>query len=211
MRACLLALAVAGIATTAAAATDGPPLRIALLVDTSASTRAELPQLRRGLSALVAAIPDGHEIALISTGRNVQTRVPPTLDRKKLQDSVNGLLPGDGPTPLMDAIVEIDERYMRKPGDRSPMFVIVTGDGTESSKVVDSESFNRWLSMLPMRELVVHAIVLKKGNGVPEVVASAMARNTGGHFETVGTGAQLAIKLKSLGEQIATGIASQRK
>ena len=210
MRAFVLATVAAAIGSAAPSAIDGPALRIAVLVDTSAGTRNELPQLRRGLTALLAAIPDDQEIALISTGRNVQTRVPPTLDRKKLQDSINALLPGDGPTPLMDAIVEIDERFMRHPGDRSPMFVIVTGDGSESSKV-DSVAFNRWLTLLPMRELVVHAIVLKKGNGVPEVVASVMAQNTGGHFETVGTGAQLAIKLQSLGEQIAKTIASQRK
>jgi len=205
------AIITAVLTGTASPATNDAVLRIALLVDTSAGTREDLPQLRRGLTALLAAIPDDQEIALISTGRRVETRVPPTLDRKKLQNSVNGLLPGDGPTPLMDAIIEVDERFMRNAGSRSPLFVIVTGDGSESSKLVEGETFNRWLATLQKRKVLAHAIVLKKGNGIPEVIAAAVARITGGHFEVVGTGALLATRLQSLGEQIAASITNQPK
>jgi hypothetical protein len=203
-------IAVVVLVAAPGAAADGP-MRIAVLVDTSAGTRDEMPQLRRGLTALIAAIPADQEIALISTGRNVQTRVPPTLDRKKLQNSINGLLAGDGPTPLMDALVEVDERFMRMAGDRSPLFVIVTGDGSESSKLIEGEAFNRWLATLLGRRVVAHAIVLKKANGIPEVIAAAVARATGGHFETVGTGPVLAARLQSLGEQIAASLANQRR
>ena len=211
MGALIPALITAVLTGTVSSATDNAMLRIALLVDTSAGTREDLPQLRRGLTALLAAIPDDQEIALISTGRRVETRVPPTLDRKKLQNSINGLLPGDGPTPLMDAILEVDERFMRNAGNRSPLFVIITGDGSESSRLVEGEMFNRWLTTLQQRRVVAHAIVLKKGNGIPEVIAAAVARITGGHFEVVGTGALLATRLQSLGEQIAASIASQPK
>ncbi len=203
-------VAATGTAAPSPARAQGAATRIAVLVDTSAGTRNELPQLRRGVSALIASIPDDQEIALISTGRNVEMRVEPTLDRKKLEHSINGLLPGDGPTPLMDALIEVDERFMRRAGNRSPVFVIITGDGTESSKLVEGEAFNRWLATLPGR-VVAHAIVLKKGNGIVEVVAAAVAQVTGGHFETVGTGVQLAARLQALGAQIAETIANQRR
>lgn len=211
MGALIPAIITAVLAGTVSSTTDNSVLRIALLVDTSAGTREDLPQLRRGLTALLAAIPDDQEIALISTGRRVETRVPPTLDRKKLQNSVNSLLPGDGPTPLMDAIIEVDERFMRNAGNRSPLFVIITGDGSESSKLVEGETFNRWLTTLQRRRVVAHAIVLKKGNGIPEVIAAAVARITGGYFEAVGTGALLATRLQSLGEQIAASITNHPK
>jgi len=206
------------VAATAVISTAAPlPLRaqsaatrIVMLVDTGAGTRNELAQVRRGISALVAATPEDQEIALITTGRNVQTRVPPTLDRKKLQNAIDSLLPGDGPTPLMDALVEIDDRFMRRTGNRSPVCVIVTGDGSESSKLVEGEAFNRWLATLPGR-VVAHAIVLKKGNGLAEVVAAAAVEASGGHFETVGTGVQLAARLQALGERLAETVANQRK
>jgi Mg-chelatase subunit ChlD len=159
--------------------------------------------LRAGLLAFVDAIPPEHELLLVSTGRRTEIRVPPTADRKKVQGSIQGLLAGDGPTPLMDALLETDERMMRKATDRSLVFVLVTGDGSESSKSTDGETFNRWLATLAKRNVIAHAIVLKKGNGLPEVIAHAMTGNTGGHFETVGTGPQLAAKLQSLGAQIA--------
>jgi len=214
MRTLVLAATAAAALTAApipAVVTDNDPMRIAILVDTGAGTRNELPQLRRGLAALITAIPEDQEIALISTGRNIQTRVPPSVDRKKLLNAVNNLIPGDGPTPLMDALVEVDERFMRPVGKRPTLFVVITGDGTESSKVVDGEIFNRWLSTLQQRDIVAHAIVLKRGNGVPEVVASVISRATRGHFETVGTGAQMAVRMQSLGEQIAASVATQRK
>lgn len=211
MRTLVLAAIAALTLAAAPAVADDDLTRIAILVDTGAGTRNELPQLRRGLNALITAIPEDQEIALISTGRNIQTHVPPSVDRKKLLNAVNSLIPGDGPTPLMDALVEVDERFMRPAGNRPTLFVVITGDGTESSKVVDGEIFNRWLSTLQQRDIVAHAIVLKRGNGVPEVVASVIARTTRGHFETVGTGAQMAIRLQSLGEQIAASVATQRK
>ena len=169
MGALIPAIITAVLAGTVSSTTDKAVLRIALLVDTSAGTREDFPQLRRGLTALLAAIPDDQEIALISTGRRVETRVPPTLDRKKLQNSVNSLLPGDGPTPLMDAIIEVDERFMRNAGNRSPLFVIITGDGSESSKLVEGEMFNRWLTTLQQRSVVavigdgsIHIIRLRR-------------------------------------------------
>lgn len=205
----LMALCVVvGVTSASAEATTaqavGPPMRIALVVDTSAATSEVMQQIRQGLLAFVDAIPAEHELLLVSTGRRAEIRVPPTTDRKKVQGSIRGLLAGDGPTALMDAVIETDDRMMRKATDHSLVFVIVTGDGSENSKNTDGDTFNRWLATLATRRMVAHAIVLKKGNGLPEVVARAMAGNTGGHFETVGTGPLLADRLQSLGAQIAS-------
>jgi len=49
------------------------------------------------------------------------------------QNAANGLFSDGGATPLMDALMEVDDRFMRKVEDRWPVFVLVSGDGAESS------------------------------------------------------------------------------
>jgi Mg-chelatase subunit ChlD len=161
--------------------------RVAILVDTSAGTSSALNLLRSALVGMIENCPADAELVLVSTGRRTQTRVPPTSDREKVKQSARSLTNDGGPTPLVDSLLEIDQRFMRSPGDRRPVFIIITGDGSESSRT-DTDGFNAWLRTLASRHVVAHAIVLKTGNGVPEAVASTVARVTGGHFETVSAG-----------------------
>ena len=184
------------------AGTAKKPMRVALLVDTGAGTSAVLHQVRSSLVAFVDALPPDPELLLVSTGRRIEVRVQPTTDRKKVKDSINGLLADGGPTPLMDALREIDDRFMRKAEDRSPVFVILTGDGSENSVNTDIPAFNTWLRTLGPRGVSAHAVVLKTGNGPPEAVARAVTQSTGGHLETTGSGARLAGLMKTLAEQI---------
>src|SRR5437879_3835928 len=96
---------------TTAATLAGNPMRIALFVDTSDSTSAALTHIRAGLVAFLDAIPPGAEVLVVSTGRQVRVRQPPTIDRKTLNDLANGLFSDGGATPLMDALLEIDDRF----------------------------------------------------------------------------------------------------
>ncbi len=185
-----------------AAPSQSPPasavaVRLALLVDTSESTAPALHQIRTALQGFVDQLPDGVEALLVTTGRRMQVRVKPTTDRDALKKSIGGLLADRGPTPLMDALLEVDERYFRRdvPPSTRPVFLIVTGDGTESSVRTDEKTFNPWLGSLASRGITAHAIVLKSGNGMPEAVGREMARATHGHFEMVGNAALLGDEL----------------
>src|SRR5215831_15269024 len=132
-----LALTAPGRAVTA-----GGRLRVAILVDTSQATAGSINFVRSAVSTLIARLADDTEVVIVTTGRRAQVRTPPTTDRKKAQDSANGLTADGGGTALMDGLVEVDERFMRKAGDRKPVFVVVTGDGSENSKI-DGDAFNR--------------------------------------------------------------------
>ena len=80
------------------------------------------------------------------------------------------MLPDNGPTALMDALTEVDDRFMKKAGDRASVFVILTGDGSENSKNVDEQGFNRWIADIAKRGVSVSAVVLKTtGIGLPDV------------------------------------------
>jgi Mg-chelatase subunit ChlD len=175
-------------------------MRIAILVDTSLGTSTSLHLIKSAVASFIEALPEGPEVMLVSTGRRAQVRVQPTTDRKKVAQSVNGISSDGGPTPLMEAVLEVDERFMRK-GVR-PMYVLVTSDGSESSAQGTGEKFNAWLPTLGPRHAVAHAVVLKSGNGFPEQIARALVQATGGVFETIGNAGLLADRLKVIAERI---------
>src|SRR5439155_2065922 len=103
-----------------------------------------------------------------STGRQTRIRVPPTTDRKKLRDAAGGLFSDGGATVLIDSLLEMDDRFMRKAEDRWPVFVIITGDGAEGSAGANEKKMNDWVVALPTRPIEAHAISLKyKGGGLP--------------------------------------------
>ena len=117
------------------------PMRIALMLDTSDAAAPALTHMRTGVLAFLDTLPPEDEVMLITTGRQMRVRVPPTTDRKKLKETAAGLFTDGAGTVLMDGLLEIDERFFRKADDRWPVFVIFTSDGTESSTGAREKEF----------------------------------------------------------------------
>ena len=202
----LQVLVLAAVASSAQAA----PMRIAVFVDNGAATGPALPQIRAGLAAFFDALPPEQEVVLVSTGRRTQVRVPPTTDRARLKSSAGGLLPENGPTSLIDSLLEVDQRFLRKPGERSPVIVIITGTGSENSKDNDEQTFNRWLTELARRGVSANAIVLKTaGNTLPELVADTMVKATAGHYAVMSNGEGMTAALTQLAAQLALDAAKR--
>lgn len=181
------------------------PMRIALILDTSDAAAPALTHMRAGVAALLDALPPEDEVLLVTTGRQVRVRVPPSTDRKKLKETAAGLFNDGGGTVLMDGLLEIDDRFYRKADDRWPVFVIFTSDGTEASAGAREKEFMKWAVALGPRGVTAHAFVLKtpKGSGMPEIVAENLAQNTGGRYDVMNTTTALPEKMKALGEQLA--------
>lgn len=175
------------------------PMRIALILDTGDGMDKALNHLRAAIQEFADALPPPHEIMMVSTGRQVRVRVQPTADRKKIKDAAAGLFLDGGGTPLMDGLMEIDDRFMRKAEDRWPVFVIVTSDGTETSAGANERRFNDWLAMLPSRGISAHAISIKyRGGATPEIVAQHVAETAGGHYDYINTSNSLPDKMKAI-------------
>jgi Mg-chelatase subunit ChlD len=191
-----------GFGATVHAQNSERPLRVAVVVDTSAGTSSATNFVRSSVAAFVDAMPEGTEMLLASTGRRMQVRVPPTTDRKKVEDSARSLTNDGGPTPLMDALREIDDRFMRKAADREAVYVILTGDGSESSR--DPDSFSAWLRTLPGRHVTAYAVVLKLGNGTLEAIIRALTQTANGQYDTVGNGGELEEKMRAVAQRIRT-------
>ena len=187
------------------------PMRIALMVDTSDAASGAFTNLRTGLLAFLDTLAPEHEIMLISTGRQMRVRVQATTDRKKLKDAAGAIFPDGAGTPLMDALLEVDKRFMSKADDRWPVFVLVTSDGTESSSCAQEKEFNRWIDSLRYRAATVHALVIKVtgtsgraegSSGLPEAIAMNATNNTGGHYDSIIVNTALPDKLKTLATQM---------
>ena len=104
----------------------------------------------------------------------------------------------------MDAILEMDDRFLRKAEDRWPAFVIITGDGAESSAPANEKKFNDWLRVLPARGITAHGIVLKsKSGGLPEYVTNHVVVTAGGHYDVMNTSNALPAKLTAIAQQFA--------
>jgi hypothetical protein len=181
------------------------PMRIALMLDTGDGMDKALNHLRLALAQFADAVPPPHEIMMVSTGRQVRVRVQPTADRKKIKDAAAGLFLDGGGTPLMDGLMEIDDRFMKKAEDRWPVFVIVTSDGSEASAGANEKKFNDWLKVLPSRGVSAHAVSIKyRGGGVPEIVAQHVALTVGGLYDYVNTSNSLPEKMTAIAQRLAS-------
>jgi von Willebrand factor type A domain len=190
--------------TVLAAGPATSPMRIVVFADTSDGATNALTHLRTALSSFADAIAPQHELMLVSTGRQMRVRVPPTTDRKKFKDAATALFSDGGATPLVDALLEVDDRFVRKADDRLPVLVIVTGDGAEGSAPANERKFDDWTKTLQARGIAAHAVVLKyKGGGSPEVYANHVAVSAGGVYEYMNTSNALADKLKLISNRIA--------
>jgi hypothetical protein len=203
------------LVVVAIALTIAPPLsaagtmRVAVLVDTSAATASAIVQIRAAVSAFIDALPPESEALLVTTGRRTQVREQPTTDKAKLKGSASGMLSENGPTALMDALVDVDERFMRKAGERWPVFVILTADGNDSSKE-DEQAFNRWISEVTRRGVSVNALVLKASTlGLTGSIATVLTRATHGHYASMGMTSGISEAMTKLADQL-TADAAQR-
>jgi hypothetical protein len=208
------------VVSKAAPAKDA--MRIALMLDTSDAAAPALMHMRAAAEAFLDALPPEDEVILITTGRQLRVRVPPSTDRKKLKETAAGLFTDGGGTVLMDGLLEIDERFFKKADDRVRVIVLFTSDGTEISTGGREKEFMKWSPQLPLRGIIVHSFVMKPlrtqstrsspsspssvptpGGSMAEIVAENITNNSGGRYDVMNTTTALPEKMKALGDELA--------
>jgi hypothetical protein len=192
------------VSRTVTRAAINQPVRIALMADNSDAVTSALTPLRAGLQAFIDAIPPQHEIVLLTTGRQLRVRVPPSTDHKKLKDAVGLIYPDAGsPSVLLSGITETFNRFFRDVPDRWATMVIVTSDGPENSNM-NPKQFNQLADALTARDMLIHGIVLStRGLGMQADATITLAKNSGGHVDTLTVPNGLAERMKALGVLVA--------
>jgi hypothetical protein len=184
------------------------PMRIVVLVDNSDAIA--IDPLRKGLRELLARIPADAEIGLATiAGGGYDLRVAPTLDRPRLEKSVNSLY-GDGGGPrVAESLMQADAALFRDRADRWPVFVLITADSGVNTMAVKQIEFDAFSNHLQAVAASVHAVVLadagnSQGARVLNALATNLTQNTGGLFEAVSNTRTLADTLAKVGERIAS-------
>lgn len=125
-------------------ATTDAPFEVALLLDTSGSTRADVQLIRRAASLFINSLRPGDRVAIISfrsvrderdTLATVEVNTPLTSDRARLQMALESVGASNG-TPFYDALERIGDDIFNEPPReevRGRRAVVALTDGVDSS------------------------------------------------------------------------------
>ena len=188
----LIAALVIGVVFPAHAHAQGParPLRIVLIVDSTEAIREPIGVIRKALTAFVEGVDAGHEMMLVSVAGTPQIRVRPTLDRQQIVKSVNGLFGTTGANVMHRTIDDLFHRFAQ-PAERSPVFVVVTAEGFESTQDINPQQIAHVVNHFAENGGRLHAVRLKvptgvqtfRGGNLTDLPVSLMiARDSGGIF-----------------------------
>ena len=132
-------------------ATTEAPFEIALLLDTSGSTRADVELIRRAATSFIEALRPGDRVSIIGfnttrQGQNVAAKVEVlcklTDDRKTLRLAIDNLGSSNG-TPFYDALDQIADEVFRAPAKeelRGRRAVVALTDGVDSTSESDFQA-----------------------------------------------------------------------
>jgi VWFA-related protein len=122
------------------------PFEIALLLDTSGSTRADLPLIQRAAENFIASLRPGDRVSIIAfqsivkDNRSISVSdvlTDLTDDRSKLKTVLAGLTTSNG-TPYYDGLLQVVEQtFSRPPADefRGRRALVALTDGVDSTSV----------------------------------------------------------------------------
>lgn len=128
--------------------TSEAPFEVALLLDTSGSTRADVALIRRAANAFIEALRPGDRVAIVSFNTvpnnpaklaqvDVETKL--TSDRKILRKAVEDIGSSNG-TPFYDALSRVAEDIFKEPPGkdvRGRRAVVALTDGVDSTSNSD--------------------------------------------------------------------------
>lgn len=186
----LLAFVMTASISTASAYAQAPtrPLRIVLIVDSTESIRQPIGMIRKALGEFVQDIDARHEMMLVTLAGTPQIRVRPTGDRALILRSVNGIFGTTGANVMQRMIDDLFHRFAQ-PADRTPIFVVVTTEGFESTQHVNPQELAHVANHFVEHGGTLHAVRLvmptgtstfRDGNLMELPVSLMIARDTQG-------------------------------
>lgn len=124
------------------------PFEVALLLDTSGSTRAELGLIQRAANDFIASLRPGDRVSIIAyktdrqSGQAIaasEVATPLTDDRARLRSAVDNITTSNG-TPYYDSLLQVAERvFAVRPTEeyRGRRALVALTDGVDSSSAAD--------------------------------------------------------------------------
>jgi len=179
------------------------PLRVVLLVDSSAAAENMISEFRAGMNALIDALPDDAEVAIASTGRQLRVRIQPTIDRAALHKTARAFATDGGANAFLESLLEADGRFLQRSVYRQQRIVILSTDNGESRDELRVDAYNTFMRDFQRRKGAAHAVVVGKGHGVVSELARNLTGNTSGHFESLLLPRLVPERLQTIGRRLA--------
>jgi Mg-chelatase subunit ChlD len=174
-----------------------------LLVDSSSSMTTMITEFRSGLNAFIDDLPEGVELAMISTGGQLRIRLAPTADHQRMHDAAARFASDGGANSLLDTLLESDRRFLKSAPNRRPLFVVLTTDQPSRGEP-PIYAYNQFVHDFVRRQGRAHAIVIRGTQmGFTSDLLSNLTTNTDGLFLTMAVANSLATRMREVAAQVA--------
>ena len=183
------------------------PVKVTLMVDNGKGGRDSIDEIRAGLRAFVAALPDGVEVALVATSDEVLTVTDYTADKAALNAGIDEMERGNDDAYFLDALVAAASAVGADTGrDYFPVLVNLATDGDEGSEAGQAE-FDQAVNHMGTSAATMHTRMLYTDDGDADSSRQAMVGATGGQvvqgsYETIADAAGLTASLEALAQDI---------
>src|ERR1041385_5327400 len=107
------------------------PFTVALLIDTSGSTRFRLDEIQNAAITFVEQLRPDDRVMVVSFSDKIRVLAQPTSDRNTLRNAIRQTEPGDG-TRLYDAVDQVENQYFNRIEGRKAMVLFTDGVDTTS-------------------------------------------------------------------------------
>jgi VWFA-related protein len=140
-------------------ATEDEPVSIALLIDTSASTRGVLPQIREAASDFIKLMNKNDNCLIATFDSEVKVIAPFTSDRETLEKSLDKIQTGEREgTVVFNAVDKVArENFVRMPGRK---VIVLLSDGKDFGSTIAKREL---LSQLEESDVIIYSIFYQTG------------------------------------------------
>ena len=202
------------------------PVKVQLLLDNGVGLDGgSIQPLKVGVQALLAALPEHLEVTIVGTAPQPRFLVRATTDRAAMQQGIELLGSDRGVGRFVESLLEATQRIERDTSDFFPIVIsVATTSGDRDMKERDVE---RIMARLAARPTTVHVVLYTGGpQGTSQAghvqgaayagtnqfrVGTAVAKYTGGTYESINNATRLASLLPEIGTKVAAAVERHRQ
>jgi hypothetical protein len=201
------------------------PVKVQLLLDNGVGLGGgSIQPLKEGANGLIASLPENLEVTIVGTAPQPRFLARATSDRAAMRAGLALLASDRGVGRFVESLLEATQRIERDTGDFLPIVIsVATTSGDRDMKESDVERIMTRLATRPTTVYVVLYTGGPQGANAAHVagaayagtnqsrVGTAVAKYSGGAYESVNNATRLASLLPEIAQKVATAVARQRR
>jgi hypothetical protein len=180
--------------------------KVHLLIDNGVGLPSEgLADLRKGLHGLLAVVPEGVEVSVVTTAPQPRVVERGTSDKTKAGRAIDLIAPDRGAGRFVEALFEASDRIDRDKESTNVVVVLATTSGDMRVRDGDMATIGARASGGRMK---VHVVMFMGrtgtsfGGGAQLDLGQGVTKTSGGRFEQINVTSRLATLLPEIGADI---------